>query len=91
MPALKEDDDKLVFVPEAEAIIPPPGLIQHWQDYWWLFHPEKGLLFYDKKRMAPQANRLESVARDILGRLYPWAEVKQISSVFRRIDPRDYV
>lgn len=80
--------ERYVFVPIEKAVVPPSGLIEHLKDRWWIVHPEKGLAFFDKKLMAPQCNGSETLAR----RLAPeWAEVRFFPSVFRRIDPQDYV
>jgi hypothetical protein len=86
-------DDQLeryVFIPVEKAIVPPPGLIEHIKDHWWLVHPEKGVAFYDKRAMAPQCNSNRFIVERVLASS-PWAEVRFIPSVFRRIDPQDYV
>lgn len=88
---MSEDDPRLVFVPIEKFIIPPPGLIEHLADRWWSVHPSKGLVFYDKKMMAPQCNVNESLVRRLAEKQYPWAETIFIKSVFRRINPRDYI
>lgn len=90
MSALSENDPRLVFVPLEKAVIPPSGLIEHFKDRFWAVHPVKGLVFWDKRHMAPQCNGNESIART-MRRMYPWAEIKFISSVFRKINPSDYV
>ena len=83
-------DERMVFVSFEKATVPPAGLIEHIKDSWWVTHPEKGVAFFDKRRQSPQCNRNEEIARRI-GGMYPWAEIKFIPSVFRRIDPQDYV
>lgn len=90
METVSADDPRLTFVPLEVATVPPKGLIEHLKDQWWTVHPEKGLVFYDKKVMAPQCNSNESITRRFK-EMYPWAEVRFIPSVFRRINPHDYV
>lgn len=90
MAFLEPDDPRLVYVPLESAIVPPSGLIEHLKDRWWSAHPERGLLFFDKKSMSPQCNGDETVARALAARLYPWAETIFVPSVFRRINPSDY-
>lgn len=90
MEIVEHDDPRLVFVPLDKAVVPPSGLIRHIKDHWWVTHPEKGLAFFDKKYMSPQCNSNKSVTEHI-ARMYPWAEIKFIPSVFRRIDLNDYV
>jgi hypothetical protein len=88
------EDPSLYFVPLETAIVPPPGLINHLKDRWWAIHPEKGLIYYRRRRSdagSPQCNFNEAVARSIRDRLYPWAEVLFVPSAFHCIDPQDYV
>ena len=83
------DDARLVFVPLEKATTPPPGMIEHIANAWWVVHPEKGVVFWGKKFMSPQCNTNRSITVH-LAAMYPWAEVHLISSVFRRINPQDY-
>lgn len=84
-------EDKFEFVPVEEAIIPPPGLIDHMKDRWWIVHPDKGLAFFKSRgSLSPQCNGDERITRR-LSEAYPWAEVRFIPSAFRRINPNDYV
>lgn len=82
-------EDRFVFVPLEKATVPPSGLIEHIKDRWWMAHPEKGLVFFDKKAMAPQCNSSEKIARHFAS-AYPWATVVFVPSVFRTINPNDY-
>jgi hypothetical protein len=94
---LTEDD--YVFVPVDVAMVPPNGLIEHFADRWWCVHPEKGLAFYNPRNSrgrrtgagSPQCNSSETLARAIGERCCPWAEIRFIHSVFRRIDVHDYI
>lgn len=97
---LSEDDPRLVFQTLEVASIPPKGLIEHLKDCWWSVHPVKGLVWYcipEPRRKATlekasaQCNSQESITRRIAQQMYPWAEVKFVPSVFRQINPRDYV
>lgn len=81
-------EDRFVFVPVEVAGNPPEGLIEHFKDWWWVVHPKKGLAFFEG-RLA-QCNTNESIVRRLASE-HPWAEVRFIPSVFRRIDPNDYV
>lgn len=91
MTIVPEDDPRLFFTSTEKAITPPAGLIEHLKDRWWVVHPTKGLVFWDKHHMAPQCNSNEAVARRIWEQMYPWAEIKFIPSVYRSINPQDYV
>lgn len=82
------DDKRLRYVPLDKATVPPPGLIEHIKDSWWSVHPERGLIFF---KDSPQCNQNEAVSRHISSGHYPWAEVQFIPSVFRTINPQDYV
>ena len=84
-----ENDARLIFVPLEKATVPPPGLIEHIANSWWVVHPEKGVVFWDKKYMSPQCNTNELLTKRFAA-MYPWAEVRFIPSVFRRINPQDY-
>ncbi len=86
MKTIPETDKNLRFIPLEKAMNPPPGLIEHIQDHYWCVHKTKGVVFW---KGCVQGNLNKSVA-DRLCTMYPWAEVKLLSSVFRRIDPSDY-
>lgn len=82
-------EDKFTFITLDKATVPPAGLIEHIKDHWWLVHPEKGVAFYGNG-MAVQGNTNESLTRRF-AESNPWAEVRFIPSVFRAINPQDYV
>jgi hypothetical protein len=89
--ALTEDDPRIEFVPLEVATIPPAGLIEHLKDKWWVVHPTKGVVYFKLSGyLSPQCNGNEEIARRFVY-MYPWAEVKFIPSVFRTINPHDYV
>ena len=84
-------EEKFDFVTLDEATVPPPGLIEHMKDRWWIAHPERGLAFFKSLGwLSPQCNTDERIVRK-LAQNYPWAEVVFIPSVFRTINPNDYV
>lgn len=85
----EEDSDRLTFVALEVAVEPPPGLIKHIKDHYWIVHPTKGVVFFDKMKAA-QCNVNAEIVRRVLAPMYPWAEVRLIPSVFRPIDPHDY-
>lgn len=88
MPEVIADTDKrLTFIPRDKASTPPPGLIRHIKDSWWIVHPEKGVVFF--KQHSPQCNRNKEITRRIAA-MYPWAEVRFIPSVFHKINPDDW-
>lgn len=90
MQTVADDDKRLKFVPLDQAADPPSGLIEHLKDRWWVTHPERGLVFWVTGQLkSPQCNSSESIARH-LAQMYPWAEVRFVPSVFRRINPSDY-
>lgn len=92
---ISEDDPRLVFVPIDVAAIPPAGLIEHFKDRWWAVHPTKGLVFWKSSfrehHLAPQCNRNEEGTRMLFSKMYPWAEIQLIPSVFRSVRPADLV
>jgi hypothetical protein len=85
---IHEDDPRLTFTLLEKAIVPPTGLIEHIKDKWWIVHPVKGVVYFRKH--SPQCNSDQEISRRFLA-MYPWAELRHIPSVFRTIDPRDYV
>lgn len=92
MKAIAEDDKRLKFVSLEEGSTPPSGLIEHIKNCWWVTHPKKGLVFWVVNKFeSPQCNRNKEIAERIMCGMYPWAEIKFISSAYRRIDPNDYI
>lgn len=91
-PHIAEDDPRLSFVPFDVAATPPPGLIDHHKDRWWIVHPEKGILYWTKNKgrdRFPQCNSHKSIA-EIWLKMFPWAEIRFMPSVFNKINPHDY-
>lgn len=95
-----EDDPRLLFVPFAEAATPPGGLIEHLKDRYWIAHPDKGILYWVQRSHRtgriisswPQCNSNKGVAlHEKFSSRFPWATVVFMPSVFRKIDPKDYV
>jgi hypothetical protein len=91
-----EDDARLIFQPIDQAVVPPGGIIEHLKDRWWIVHPTKGLVWYianrrdrSLERASPQCNSNELISRRFSD-AYPWAEIRFMPSVFRRINPHDY-
>jgi hypothetical protein len=81
----------LHFVPFEEAAVPPSGIINHFQNRYWVCHETHGVLFYKVDGFhSPQCNASEAIAISIRDQLYPWAEVRKIPSVFVKVNPRDY-
>jgi len=87
---IPEDHPRLVFLPFDKAVDPPSGLIEHLKDHWWVVHPIKGLVFWDKRNQSPICNSNKTLTERFT-KFYPWAEVRFFPSVFRRINPNDYV
>lgn len=84
---------KLNFVPLDIATVPPGGMIQHYKDKWWAIDPEYGLIFWEPGKISPgspQCNANEDTARTLTEKVYPWAYVAFLPSVFVRLDLRDY-
>ncbi len=91
---VEPNDPRLVFVSLEEAAIAPDGLCQHYKDRWWSYDPERGVIFWKPERRSlsfPQCNSNEYAARYHGERMYPWAEIKFISSVFTQANPLDYI
>ena len=84
---MNDDDKALRFVALEKATVPPVGLIEHFKDCYWVVHPTKGVVFW---KHSPQCNSNKEIADRIAKSMYPWAEIKLIPSVFRRINPHDY-
>ena len=91
---VEANDPRLKFVPIDQLTTPPPGLIEHLKDRFWIVHPDKGAVFWnaDKKGrdLSPQCNSNKDCAEAVFIKMYPWAEIKFIPSAFRRINPQDY-
>jgi hypothetical protein len=91
---MDENDEKLTFVPlDVLTKYPSEGFFRHYVDCYWIMHPEKGAISYRMGKrgpLAPQCNRKEVVTQLICDKIYPWAEVCHIPSVFWPIDPHDY-
>jgi hypothetical protein len=86
-----ENDLRLVFIPMAEVVDAPPGLIYHWKDMWWIHHPEKGLAFLRLNRVKhPLANLNERITMDMINRSYEWAECKFMPDVFLKARSSDW-
>jgi len=77
---IAETDSRLSFIPvDAES---PEGEVIHRKNRWWIVHPEKGLLIW--RGFSAQCNSDKRIAESLRDRLYPWAEVRFIPSVFTR-------
>lgn len=87
---MNEDDPKLSYVKIETASQPISGLNECIKDSWWMHHPERGLIFYDKQ-MSPQCNKNKLISEMVQKRLYPWADIVFVPFVYRRINPNDYV
>jgi hypothetical protein len=76
------------YVPAEQLAQLPDGTstIQHFHNYWWAVHPEKGLAFWNKTGgNSPQCNSDERITR-ILLRSTPWLQAQQIEHVFVRVN-----
>lgn len=89
---VEADDPRLSFVPIEKATELKPNLCMVYKDLFWAVHPEKGLVFWtpNKKTRAPQCNSNRIVTEEIVARMYPWAEVKQIPWVIERTTPSEW-
>lgn len=95
MKTIAENDPRLVFLPFDQVTNPPNGLCIHYKDRWWIVHPVKGLVFWvpahtRKSFQHPQCNAQEFVARELMGKMYPWAETRLIPQVLVPSNPRDW-
>lgn len=90
--AIERDDKNLKFIPFDVATRPPKGLIEHIKESYWVCDAERGVLYFRTfgDNYSAQCNESEKITKTLAARNYPWAEVRFISSVFRRINPRDY-
>jgi hypothetical protein len=76
---IDENDKALTFRHMADVMDAPNGLLLHWKDYWWIHHPEKGLVFLQRRGLAHVEAHV--VQGWIKGR-YDWAELKFMPDVF---------
>lgn len=91
---VEKDDDRLRFISFEKVTTAPDGLCNHYKDRWWVVAPEKGVLFWKPhKRWAghPQCNSNEALTKSLMEKLYPWAEIRFMPSVFVKAEPRDYL
>lgn len=75
--------DRIEFLPLEVAVVPPPGRIFHYANYYWAVDPNRGLLFYRShpQSLSPQCNIDLNIAHR-LDQMYPGTTVQQITSVF---------
>lgn len=83
---VEPDDPRLRFVPIEKVCIAPEGYCIHYKDYWWVYDPKRGLVFWQptarRTHRFPQCNKAEGTTRHLAKKLYPWAEIKFVPSVF---------
>lgn len=95
---LNEED--YVFISLDKADLPREGVFEHYVDYFWLVHPEKGLAFWNPKSKvtgkrgrrfgSPQCNSSKDIAYMVAKKTKWPHEVRQIPLVFVPIDIREY-
>jgi hypothetical protein len=77
---------KLFFLDIEKASKPISDICNVWVDHWWIVDPERGLAFYNQgPEGAPQCNRDKRVTEMVHKTHYPWAEMRQIPIVYKRI------
>lgn len=81
--AIAEDDRRLSFFKQPYT---KQGAVC-FTDHWWAEHPDKGLLVWD--RVSPQCTTSEAVARLVIGKLYPWANIRFVETAYILIDQRE--
>lgn len=84
---LKEDDKRIRYVSENDALVAPEGIVCHYKNRWWLVHPTKGLLFF--RGTVPQCNFNKAVTEKMHW-IAPWSVIKFYESVFVKVNPHDY-
>ena len=87
---VKEDDKRMMYVPLEKASDPPPGLIEHFKDRYWLVHPEKGLCFFKVGKVESALCNANEAITEGLRKMSPFAEVRLVPHAYRRINPNDY-
>jgi hypothetical protein len=82
-----ENLSNIVYVPLENVLDPPNGLIEHYKNYYWFVHPERGLVFWKTFRssQSPQCNKDRKVL-ELMQEQYPWAIIKKIPSVFLKVN-----
>ena len=80
--SVTENNKDLSFIPLEEALTPPEGIVYHRVNRWWVVHPTKGLVIW--RRFSAQCNSDKRCIEHIRDRLYPWAEIHFMPSVFTR-------
>jgi len=97
----RDEYDNYQFMPFEEASAPTKGgYFEHFVDYWWLIHPEKGLVFWNpwvqrhgqrvRERHGlgwPQCNTFRKSTDPVL----PGCTLRQIHSVFVQVYLSDLV
>lgn len=83
--------NEIVWVPLEELTTPPPGIIQHYKDYWWVFIEGRGAAFvkYQGSR-RPLCNMHKAIVERQLVR-FEGSEARFIPSAFERVNISDYM
>jgi hypothetical protein len=77
------------YVPmERVTTLPHDGFWDIRSDRWWVYQPDKGLVFY---RKSPQCNINETIARKLQQQCWPDAELIFLERVYLPHDCGDYV
>lgn len=92
---IEKDDPRLRFISLDKVASAPSGLVWNYTNRFWAVCPERGVMFWKPKKRwpgfgAPQCNSEESIAKSIQEKLYPWAEVKFLPSVFIKASPDEF-
>lgn len=74
-------DPRLSFLSLDAATSPRTGTHDVYRDYWFIVHPERGIVVF--RGFAVQCNANRAIVDSLAASLYPWAEVRQIALVCR--------
>lgn len=82
--------EKLYCLPLDVATTPPSGRCTCIANAWWVVHPDQGLILFRMnprtRYCSPQYNSSEMITRQLIEKLYPWAEARQIPFAFFQED-----
>lgn len=73
--------DRTTYIPFDKALTPTDGMVRVFANWWWLVHPEKGLMFWRRQSIWQAATALERT-HPLLCYWNAPLEVRQFSAVF---------
>ena len=84
--------DHIVFRPMEEMTTPRNGTLAA-TEYWWVHHPDKGLVFYNPpkcRRPIGQRNQSREIVDHFIRDMYPDCEAVFLPVTYHDWSPDDY-